>query len=183
MQKIVLFLLFAGLLFLPHLAWAGDSRGRNGFSLSLDGFSTAGFRSDRYSVYFDTAVENIGNAGVGARVGIEGVQKDGFGVKFLAGYQRVFYSNIGIDQINKNYFTTDLLFTWHVPKKVNKWDWHVMAGPNFLVSSTDTQGYLTSGGGACYYFGDHWSVKVEPSVVTDFSGVWGKLAAGVDYHF
>ncbi|MBI4411326.1 MAG: hypothetical protein HY541_02445 [Deltaproteobacteria bacterium] len=180
MPKIVPLLVAVCLFFSAHPVF---SREREGFALSFDAFSTVGFKSDRFDVYFDIPATDLTNAGVGTRIGIEGVQKYGFGVKFLAGYQRVFYSNVGIGQIKKNYFTTDLLFTWHVPKTVKKWDWYLMAGPSFLASSSGVQGYLATGGGLSRFIGHRWSFKVEPSVVTDFSGVWSKLAAGVNYHF
>ena len=159
------------------------TRGRHEFSFMMDIFGMAGMKSEKYDVFFDVPTSDLKNAGYGGRLGIEGIMKKRFGFRLSTGYQRSFYSNIGIQQIKKNYITSDLLFMFHPKEALNRWDWYLMAGPNVLVSKSGVQGYLTTGGGARYFFNDQWSFKIEPAVVTDFSGVWGKMASGFNYHF
>lgn len=157
-------------------------RGRTEFAFSVDASGFYGF-TDKYDVFFGVPVSSINHAAAGGRVGIEGVNHDQFGFRLLAGYQHVFYSDIGISEITKNHLTADLFFEYFFFKIVEKYDPYVFLGPSILFSKSGKQGYATVGGGVRRFINDSWSWRLEPAVGTDFSGVRFQLSLGVSHHF
>ncbi len=184
-KTILIRLLIMCLAYLPSaLAFQEENvkkRGRYEFAFLTNANTAYGF-TDKYDVHFDVPASDIKLASFGGSLGIEGVNADHFGFRLLSGYQRVFYSDIGFQQIEKNYLTVDLLFEYFFIKDVFKIDPYVFAGPHVLASESGVQGYLMVGVGARRFINDIWSLHVDPAITTDFSGVGFQLSAGVTYH-
>lgn len=159
------------------------NRGRNQFILSADGTWIYGF-SDRTDVFFNpTGVTDLKYSAFGARLGVEGITENGFSAKLMGGYHRLFYSSTGVAQAKKNFGFGALLFGFHPLKNINRWDPYVFAGPQIWFSKSGTQGYANAGVGVKYFINDRWSVRLEPSVLTDFRGASVQVATGANFHF
>lgn len=178
-----LFLLLCLFLFFPRPGFA-EFLGRNEWILSLDADGFYGF-TDRSDVYFDVNVQDIRHAGFGGRIGIEGQFPYHFSVRLRAGYQRMIYSDIGIDQIEKNYFLAETLLSYYFypPTLPNRWDPYLTVGPTMLLSKSGSQGYVTAGLGTRYFFSKDWSLRIETLAMTDFSGARPSLVLGFNRHF
>ena len=138
---------------------------------------------DRQDVFFDSAASDIKHAGYGGNLGLELIQAKGFGVHFLAGYQRLWYTDIGFAQVAKNYLSAAILFSHYFTSTSSKWSPFVKLGPVVLISEAGNQGYLQGAIGVRYMFGENWSYKIELSPRTDFTGIRGQLGFGLNYHF
>lgn len=160
-----------------------NSRGRNELAIEFDAGLSYGGGTDRFDVYFDVPVAGLSTASFFGRFGFEAVTHNGFSARLLAGYDHVFYSSIGIQQIYHSYFTTDLLFSYYFKKQVKHWDPYVVVGPKMRIGNSGAQGYMNVGAGIRYFLNDTWSLRFEPVALTDFDGVWGQASAGVGLHF
>lgn len=156
--------------------------GRNRLSIALDANIYYAF-TDKYDVLFDVAVTDIKHAGSGGRFGIEATNRDGFALRLLAGYQRIFYTDIGFQEIAKNQLILNLLFEYYFRKDFKKWDPYVFVGPTVLVSQSGKQGFLTTGLGVRYFLSENWSFRMEPAISTDFTGLRIQTNLGFNYHF
>ena len=157
-------------------------RGRNEFSLSLDANHFYGF-TDNYQLFYTIPTTNINHMGYGVRFGLEGVLHNGFGVRLLAGCQRIFYADQGAQQINKNYLTLEMPFSYYFRKNMKKFDPYVSVGPTVIISTSGQQGFLAVGFGIRHFFNDNWSARIEPVLLTDFDGIRVQLHAGLGLHF
>ena len=70
------------------------------FSLTLDAHKFYGF-FDKSDVFFPIDTSDIKHAGYGGNIGLELRQSKGLGVHILAGYQRIWYTDIGIAEVEK----------------------------------------------------------------------------------
>lgn len=159
-----------------------QDRGRNEFSLGLDTHLSYG-STDRTDVFFSNPTTDLQVASYGTRIGIEAVMPKRFGFRLLGGYERNFYSNKAASTIIKNIYTVDLLFSYFFKSTVHRWDPYLIVGPAIRFGTSGAQGYLNTGFGFRYFFNDHWSLRLEPSFMTDFTGGWGKFSTGVNLHF
>lgn len=161
---------------------SSSDRGRNLWSLTFDTGAFYGF-TDKERLFFTVPVNDIQQAGASAMLGLEGNLPGHFSVRMRAGFQRLFYSNIGIQQIQKNFLVGDLLFSYYFVNHVNRWDPYFTVGPSLIWGDLAYQVYLTTGFGTRYFFNDNWSLRIEPLVVTEFKGLRTQLNLGVSYHF
>jgi len=157
-------------------------RGRNEFSLNLDSSLFYG-HTDRYRAFYTIPATDIDHMGYAVRLGVEGVLQNGFGFRLISGYQRMFYADQGIQQINQSYLELDMVFSYYFKKDVRKFDPYIFIGPTVLFSTSNQLGLLNFGIGMRHFFNDKWSFRIEPAFLTEFDGIRAQLNLGINYHF
>lgn len=138
---------------------------------------------DRHDVFFDVSTTGINHAGYGGEVGLLITQPHGFGIHFITGYQRLWYADIGIQEIKKNYIQTAMLFYYKLQNTRSPWRHYGQFGPAMLFSKSGNQGYLRSGIGVLYKIGKHWLLSSALTSFTDFTGVRGQIDFGIQFDF
>lgn len=196
-----LFSLFCFLLLLGGTVFAGDvstitstgskytrhdytidhPRGRHDLSIILQESGFFGW-TDRENLFFDVPADDITNSMLGARIGLEGVAGHA-GIKLLTGYQRLFYSSVGIEESRKNLIAFDILGTYSFRETIRRFDPYIVGGVSLLVSTINQQAYLNAGVGSRFFLNDNWSLSLEATGMTELSGYWGGLTFGWAYHF
>lgn len=156
--------------------------GRSSFSLGINAAAVYG-STDRYDAYFDIPTNNIKNGLYGGSFEIAGVSQNHMGFTLRGGYKRLFYTSIGLAQSAKNYYTSDILFSYSFPKTVTRWDPYFIVGPGLIYSRSGVQAFAKTGLGARYFFNRHLSINLSPLIVTDFTGVRGEGLIGLNLHF
>jgi hypothetical protein len=165
-----------------RLSYAADHpRGRHDLSIIVQEMGFIGW-TNRENLFFDVPAGDITNSMLGARIGLEGVAQH-MGIKLLAGYQRLFYSSIGIEESNKNLIAFDILGTYSFRETPRRFDPYVIGGVSILVSGIDQQAYVNAGVGSRFFLSDNWSLSLEAIGMTELEGYWGGLTFGWAYHF
>lgn len=157
-------------------------KGRFTWSTTLD-LGTFYTQTDRSDPYFSVSTGGIKNLGSNVKLGLEGISYHGLGWKTRIGYERLYYSNIGIEQARKNYIVAETFFTFYPLNKVKKWDPYLLIGPSVIFSSSGKQGMLALGAGIKRFWNINWSWHIEPIVYIETSGVRPSFQAGINYHF
>ena len=155
--------------------------GRSNFSFGWNANAVLG-TTDRYDVYFDVPVSNIKNGLYGGSFEITGISQNRMGMTLRGGYQRLFYTSIGLVQSAKNFYASDVLFSYAFAKTVKRWDPYFTVGPGIIYSKSGVQAFAKAGFGTRYFLGRHWSLNFAPLAVTDFSGIRGEAVVGLNLH-
>ena len=140
--------------------------------------------TDSYDVFFPIPASSIKHAGSSTRLGLNYVFPNGFGIRPQFGFERIFYTSIGIQEAAKSQFVLDFLlskFLTNCPN--NRWQPYVAFGPSVAFSTSGKQGYLKITGGTLYRFNPKWSLRLESTLTTEFTGARSELATGIDYKF
>lgn len=136
----------------------------------------------RTGVYFDPPAAGVDVVSYGGKVGVELEFARHLGLSLKGGYERIYYSDIGIGQIKKNQFTAEMMAAYYFNPGVG-WDPFFTLGPGFLFSASGYQARLLAGGGVRRFFTKRFFLRLEPHVVTDFKGIGGEFDAGVGWRF
>ncbi len=166
-------------------AFAGQAslqRGRGDLSLVVEETALYG-NTDNEKILFSVPADDMTISMVGGRLGFEGVTPNGLGFKLTGGYQRMFFTSIGLEEIRKNLIAFDLYLSYYFRKTPKKCDPYITAGPSLLISSLNQQVYASAGVGSRFFLNDLWSFKIETTAMSDMSGIFGRLTFGMGYHF
>lgn len=136
----------------------------------------------RTGVYFDPPAAGVDVVSYGGKVGVELEFARHLGLGLKGGYERIYYSDIGIAQIKKNQFAAEMMAAYYFNPGVG-WDPFLTFGPGFLFSESGYQARLLAGGGVRHFFTERFFLRLEPHVVTDFKGIGGEFDAGVGWRF
>ncbi len=182
MKRFICIVLGLLLLALP-LDGQARSRTKGEIHLLLSGGSFYGV-TDGYDVFFPIPASSIKHAGSSTRIGLDYVFSNGFGLRPQFGFERIFYTSIGIQEAAKSQFVLDFLlskFLTNCPN--NRWQPYVALGPSVAFSTSGKQGYLKITGGTLYLFNRHWGLHFDSTLTTEFTGARAELAIGINYKF
>jgi hypothetical protein len=137
----------------------------------------------RTGVYFDPPAAGVDVATYGGKFGVELAFAKHLGLRLQGGYERIYYSDIGIGQIQKNQFVAEVIGSYYFDGS-GGWQPFLSIGPGMLFSASGHQARLLVGGGVRHFFGSgKFFLHLEPRVVSDFKGAGGEIDAGVGMRF
>lgn len=138
--------------------------------------------TDRHDAFFTVPADGIRTSAYAVKFGGEWRISKRLRFHLRAGYRRGFYSNVGISEINKNYFSGDALLGWTwFSREDRSFSPYALVGASLLLGDSGGDGFATGGLGALWRLGGRFGLRSEATAGSDFTGVRAVVAAGVTY--